>query len=55
MIKRIISRLTMIKLDESFYDIVSKEVVYRWQDYYFEQYLAVSKWGFRMKLINKKD
>ena len=52
MIKWIISRLTMVRLGEAFYDKVQDRQVYYWKDYYFDRYTAASRWGFRVKLNN---
>jgi hypothetical protein len=50
MIKNIISRLTMVKSNKKgFYDIDGDKVHY-WTDYYFEEYMAISRWGNRIKL-----
>jgi hypothetical protein len=50
MIKNIISRFTMVKTGRvGFCDKVSGEMVHHWQDYYFQKYMASSKWGFRVK------
>ena len=51
MIKNLISRWTMVKTTRApFYDKVSRENIYYWQDCYFETYMAASRWGFRIKL-----
>ena len=51
MIKSIISRLTMVKTSEKgFWDGISNEPVYYWQDYYFDVYMACSRWGCRIKI-----
>lgn len=51
MIKNLISRWTMVKTTrEPFWDKVAGEMIYYWQDCYFEQYMAASRWGFRIKL-----
>jgi hypothetical protein len=51
MIKNLISRCTMVKTTRTpFYDKVSGDMMYYWQDYYFETYMATSRWGFRIKL-----
>ena len=50
MMKNLISRLTMVKLGQSFYDKVQDKPVYYWRDYYFDRYMATSRWGFRIKL-----
>ena len=51
MIKNIISRWTMVKTPRvGFYDSVKVKMVYYWQDCYFKQYMASSRWGFRIKL-----
>lgn len=52
MIKWIISRLTMVKLNKAFYDHIEEKPVYYWRDYYFDRYMASSRWGFRVKLNN---
>lgn len=50
MIKNLISRWTMVKLTRTpFYDNTG-DMVYYWQDCYFQQYMASSRWGFRIKL-----
>jgi hypothetical protein len=54
MIKNIVSRLTMVKTGKSFNDHVVSKPVYYWTDYYFDQYLASSRWGFRVK-IDRND
>jgi hypothetical protein len=51
MIKNLISRWTMVKLTRTpFYDKVAGKMVYYWQDCYFEQYMAASRWSYRIKL-----
>jgi len=51
MIREFISRWTMVKTPRvGFYDRVAGKMVYYWQDCYFEQYMASSRWGFRIKL-----
>jgi hypothetical protein len=50
MIKELISRLTMIKMDEPCYNVVAEKEVYYWQDYYFDIYIASSRWGIRVKI-----
>jgi hypothetical protein len=51
MIKNLISRITMVKTTKPpFYDWIDGKMIYYWQDYYFEQYLAASRWGYRVKL-----
>ncbi len=51
MIKNIISRLTMIKLsEEGFWDNISDKKVYYWQDYYFDCYVASSRFSVRIKI-----
>ena len=51
MIKNIISRITMLKTNQNgIWDGISNKKVYYWQDYYFDTYLACSKWGTRIKL-----
>jgi hypothetical protein len=51
MIKNLISRITMVKTTTPpFYDWIDGKVIYYWQDYYFEKYMAASRWGYRVKL-----
>jgi len=50
MIKWIISRLTMIRGDSALYDNIGKLNVYYYKDYYFDTYLASSRFGMRVKL-----
>lgn len=51
MIKNLISRFTMVKTTRTpFYDPIAGKMVYYWQDCYFEQYMATSKWSYRIKL-----
>jgi len=51
MIKDIISRLTMNKTsEEGFWDGVSNDKIYYWQDYYFNIYMATSRWSYRIKI-----
>ena len=51
MIKNLISRWTMVKTTRSpFWDKVAGEKIYYWQDCYFEQYIAASRWSYRIKL-----
>jgi hypothetical protein len=48
--KRIKSRFTMKKTGNSFYDSISGEVIYQWQDCYNDVWMAGSRWGFRVKI-----
>jgi limonene-1,2-epoxide hydrolase len=51
MIKELISRLTMAKTnEEGIWDGVSDKKIYYWQDYYFNIYMASSRWGYRVKI-----
>ena len=51
MIKNLISRWTMVKTTRTpFYDKVDEKMIYYWQDCYFQQFMAASKWGYRIKL-----
>jgi len=50
MIKNIISRITMVKTGRSFYDAIEKRTIYYWVDYYFDEYMAYSRWEFRVKI-----
>lgn len=49
MIKLLISRITMVKLDKSFWDPIGQKPIYYWRDCYFQIYIASSKWGLRVK------
>lgn len=40
----------MKKLGKSFYDTVAGEVVNHWEDCYGDEYMAVSKFGLRVKI-----
>jgi hypothetical protein len=41
----------MVKLARApFYDKALGDIVYYWQDCYFEQYMATSPWSYRIKL-----
>jgi hypothetical protein len=51
MIKYIISRVTMVKTGESFFDKIASEVIYTWVDYYNDRYLANNKLSYRVRLI----
>ena len=50
MVKEIISRLTMVKTGRHFYDFINGQTIYHWQDCYFENYIAASRFGKRVKL-----
>lgn len=51
MIKNLISRWTMVKTTrEGFWDSIANQKIYYWQDCYFEQYMAASRWSYRIKL-----
>ena len=50
MIKNIISRLTMIKSGKLIYDPIKKELLYYWTDCYFDEYVAKSRFGKRIKI-----
>ena len=49
MIKWFKSRWSMKQLDRSFYDSVGGDVVHYWIDCYGVEWMAVSKWGFRVE------
>jgi hypothetical protein len=36
---------------ESFMDVVTSELVHHWVDCYGDRWMAVNKWGFRVKCI----
>jgi hypothetical protein len=44
----------MVKTGSTLYDEISHEVVYYWQDMYFNQYLANNRWGCRVLIRQKK-
>jgi hypothetical protein len=50
MIKWFKSRWSMEKLDKSFYDSIDGDVVHYWIDCYGVEWMAVSKWGFRVEI-----
>lgn len=51
MIKNLISRLTMVRLDRKpATEIFSHRTLHYYQDYYFHIYLAESPWGYRMRI-----
>lgn len=51
MIKNLISRCTMVKTTRTpFMDKIAGKQIYYWQDCYFEQYMAASRWSYRIKL-----
>jgi hypothetical protein len=50
MIKKLKSRFTMNPTGESFTDIVTWDTVKYWVDCYNQKWMAVSKWGFRVKI-----
>lgn len=51
MIKELISRLTMVKTDRACtYDLISGRRLSYYQDYYFQIFLAESRWGYRMRI-----
>ena len=49
MVKRLISRLTMVKTKQLFLDVVNKCVVYEWVDYYGQKFTAQTRFGTRLK------
>ncbi len=51
MIKKIISRITMVKDPTTrIWDGIEQGSIYYWQDYYFDKYIASSRFGFRVKI-----
>ena len=51
MIKNLISRFTMVKTTrEGFWDSIANQKIYYWQDCYFDEYMAASRWSYRIKL-----
>jgi hypothetical protein len=49
MIKALKSRWTMKPTGSSFMDVVTWDLVQYWEDCYGDRWMAVSKWGFRVK------
>ena len=50
MIKLFKSRWTMKPTGESFMDVVTLDLVRYWEDCYGDKWMAVSKWGSRIKI-----
>ena len=50
MIKKIKSRLTMKSTGKSFIDVVTGDLIQYWIDCYGNEWLSISKWGFRVKI-----
>ena len=50
MIKKLISRLTMLKSGKVIYDPIKKELLYYWTDCYFDEYVAKNRFGTRTKI-----
>ena len=50
MIKKLISRLTMLKSGKLIYDPIKKELLYYWTDCYFDEYVAKNRFGTRTKI-----
>jgi hypothetical protein len=50
MIKSFKSRWTMKPTGASFMDVVTLDLVQYWEDCYGDKWMAVSKWGFRIKI-----
>lgn len=55
MIRNIKSRWTMKKIPKSFTDKVTGETVQYWIDCYGDEWMAVNKWGFRVKGRTEKE
>ena len=49
MINWVKSRWSMKPNGISFYDSINRDVVRHWVDCYGSEWMAVSKWGFRVK------
>lgn len=54
MLKKIRSRLTMVIKDTLFYDHVEHRNVLLWEDCYGQEWMAISKYGFRIPYIRDK-
>ena len=50
MIKKLISRLTMLKSGKLIYDPIKKELLYYWPDCYFNEYVAKNRFSKRIKI-----
>ena len=51
MIRELISRLTMVELDKpSTSGLFNDKRLKYYQDYYFERFLAESRWSYRMRI-----
>jgi hypothetical protein len=50
MIKRLKSRWSMTPTGQSFMDVVTLDKVRYWEDCYGDRWMAVSKWGYRLKI-----
>lgn len=48
-IKNLKSRMSMRPTGQSFMDVVTWDLVQYWEDCYGDEWMAVSKWGFRVK------
>ncbi len=49
-LRRFISRITMRQTEFAFVDKVTNEKVYKWTDKYGNHWLAVHRFGFRIKI-----
>ena len=50
MIKKLISRLTMLKSGKAIYDPIKKELLYYWTNCYFDEYVAKNRFGKKIKI-----
>ncbi len=50
MLKVLKSRMTMQPTGQSFIDVVDGGLVQYWEDCYGDKWMAVSKWGTRIKI-----
>jgi len=50
MIRKLISRLTMVKSGIVIYDSIIKKELCHWTDCYFDEYIAISRFSKRIKI-----
>ena len=55
MIKSLKSRWSMKPTGEYFIDVVGGDIVRFWMDVYGDEWMAVNKWGFRVKCEKYED
>ena len=50
MIRKLISRLTVVKSGIVIYDSIIKKELCHWTDCYFDEYIAISRFSKRIKI-----